>query len=193
MKNKIVIGITLDDVIRDFSSQFIKLYNDVYKDRQIDNDIDMYDLLKYFKDKESALDFIYSEVVLELFGLGEQTSKNCLFNLNKIKEIFEENGFELIIISNEFGKSISATLHFLGANMCQFNKIIFTKTNQELFDNCDYIVTTNYLLVDNFKDENDRIILIDKPYNKHVDIKYKLSNVNKLPNLIEELKIIKLQ
>lgn len=190
MDKKIVIGITLDDVIRDFSFQFIKLYNETYPSKEITgDDIDIYNLQHLFDSKEHALDFIYSEVVLELFGLGNQTTKNCLLDLNKINEIFEEEGFELVIISNEYGKSKSASIYFLGANMCQLNKIIFVKNNQELFDNCEYIVTTNYLLFDKFKEEYERIILIDKDYNKQIEAKYRLSKVTKLPDLIEELKI----
>lgn len=208
----ITIGITIDDVLRDFSSAFIKCYNDKYNKLKeqskvievidednytivdIDNNlsseittVNPFDLMSLFNSKEEGIEFLYEEFSMELFSLSGEMYKGCFNDLNNIFEVCNENNIKLIIISNENNKTKGNTLHFLAKNYPNINEYVFVDKIADFYNHCDYLVTANTSLLNN---ENyfNKNIKVNKDYNENIISKYTINKINELPKIIKELK-----
>ena len=106
-----IIGITLDEVIRDFSGKFREVY-EKFTDNEIeDEEIDISNLPKYFSgDTSATIDFLYEDHPLELFGYPNELFANSALTLKSIMENNTDD--EFVIISKEHGRSIPSTLFF---------------------------------------------------------------------------------
>jgi hypothetical protein len=214
--DKIVIGVTLDDVVRDINTKFKELYGkrviasneiilkssdktevvdgiesviqcfeNVVDDKEIDYEqiIDIYNLTQYFSSEEETIDYIYNDYVFDLYALSNETKEKIVIELNKINGIANDFNIELIIILKEFGKQRSSSLHFLAKTYCELSKVIFIDEYKDVFNYCNYIVTTNYHL---FSDK--RVIKVETEYNKQHTCDLTIKNISKLPELFEILK-----
>ncbi len=179
------IGININDIIRTFLGKFHFLYSQAHPDKLIELEvIDLFKLDEHFLTEQDAIDFIYSETVFELFACADEMYKNCVNDLNVIQQIMKEEGFELILLSDEFGKTIPATLQFLAKTGCQIQKITFIEKDQSYFDYCDILVTTNP------KYFSDKTIKVLRPYNeKHIN-ELVIKEINDLPKLLDKLELI---
>jgi len=214
--DKIVIGVTLDDVVRDINTKFKELYakrviasneiilkssdktevvdgvesviqcfENVVDDKEINYEqiIDIYNLTQYFSSEEETIDYIYNDYVFDLYALSNETKEKIVIELNKINGIANDFNIELIIILKEFGKQRSSSLHFLAKTYCELSKVIFIDEYKDVFNYCNYIVTTNYHL---FSDK--RVIKVETEYNKQHTCDLTIKNISKLPELFEILK-----
>ena len=80
-----VIGITLNEVIRDFLNQLIYTYDKYISESDVvAEDIVSLDLSKYFPmEKDGGIDrFIHDECCLEIFGHADQLKNNILIHFN---------------------------------------------------------------------------------------------------------------
>ncbi len=203
---KIVLGFTLDDVLRDFSSQFKLLYNsqNIYSNTELltnsDNDIviecndiiidenldtlkvsddnelvsiDPYNLSNLFKSKEELNNFI-DENIIELFGMNQEVYKDCIRDFNVLSSFLREQNIEPIIISKEFGRSKPSTLYFLSKHVCEADTIKFINNNNDYMNNCDYLITTNYKLI------NNNVIKVNTDYNRSYN---SFLNINSIKDL----------
>ena len=114
----------LRDTIKKLESTYEKLLIDELEVGEgEDNDEFKYEIIKpinteiikdhfKFKSDEELYDFIYVENPMTIFGHAPSTEMNTFVSLDKIyKELRDEN--EIIIVSDEFGKSKPSTLFFL--------------------------------------------------------------------------------
>ncbi len=233
-KQNLTIGITINDVLRKYSEKFISVYNHHYcsdnsnianveilsDDTElegvefVDNsnssktplsieNFNPFLLKNYFLSAEEAEHFL-SEVVFELNGVADECYKNCMLELNNISEVLLSEGIELVLISDEVGKTRSATFHFLSKTLCQVGSVKFFKNKMEYFEYCDYIVTSDpdliqpkYIIgVDLASDNNlpnvfeikSNIIKIQRSYNDNIESKFTLKEINELPKIIDKLK-----
>jgi hypothetical protein len=104
------IGITLNEVVRDFIGQFAYTYSKYETEISLkDNPVTSWDLLEYFNfpDMEALNKFLYTEASLEIFGHADQLHDNVVTKLNNfITDIIDEEEHEVIIISREANRSI---------------------------------------------------------------------------------------
>ena len=104
------IGITLNEVLRDFIGQLAYTYEKYIGDFDLTEDqITSFDLIEYFKfdtiDKMNK--FIYDEAALEIFGHADQLHDNIMNSFNNlIMDIEDEEEHEIEIVSREIIKSI---------------------------------------------------------------------------------------
>lgn len=189
-KNKII-GITIDDVLRDFSGKFVEMYNDTYPDQEIDENqiksISPYKINHFFQNEEEMEEFLYESNVVDLYGFANEKINNIVTDLSFINEIMLENGFELVIISKEKGKSIPSTFIFLSKTRCRLKKVIFVDDYEEMLKHVDYLVTTSTY----FNSRNKKIIKVEREYNKKYKPKLSIKEVKFLPKIIEQLNIKK--
>jgi hypothetical protein len=209
---KLRIAIDIEDIIRDFSGKFIEQYNSFYnptkdvlvKQEKIETEeiVDIFNIVKplesenkltienfdlckmrsYFSSQEECINFLYEESVTELFAFSNETFKNCVIELNRINEIGKEMGVELSLTSFGIGKSVSATYHFLGKTFCQIPKVVIVDYYNNMLNNVDYLLTTDY----NFF-ENDKCIKFNTQYNKDKECTHTIDHIKHLPQLFEQL------
>jgi hypothetical protein len=174
------IGITLDEVLRDFIYQFAYTY-EKYIDK-IDikkNPVDTFDLINHFKFNsiDELNKFLYIEASLEIFGHADQLHDNIMKDFNQfLGDIKDEEEHEVEIVSREVKKSIPATLFFLSKLACEADKIRFVKNHIDKWDNVDVLITANPKALEN-KPKDKISVKIKSSYNKDVKADYELDSI----------------
>ena len=177
-----IIGVTLDDVVRDFLGKFKTLYRKEFESDPIEP-IDTFNLIRHFpfKTEDDLNNFLYEEFSLELFGHPNEKYKNAVIDLNNIYNQHKEN-HDFIIISKEFGNSIPATLFFLSKTSCKLRNYKFVTTDKEVWNHCDVMITANPEILSS-KVENKISVKIMTDYNQNVKSDYE---VEKLKNILDD-------
>ena len=175
------IAIDLNDVVRDFSTNFLKYYCERYTHEFDLNDFeywtnDMAALFPFASDN-AYLNFTYSDYAYELFGKCD-TCDPTLVSLfgnwadNVIPNMDLDEPIELMIVSpKEYGLSIGATLFFLSKIGCPIREIYFPNVALTIWDKCDVLITANPDLL-KYKPEGKIGIKIKQEYNKEVESDY---------------------
>ncbi len=175
-----VIGITLNEVMRDFIGQFAYTYSK-YK---IDVDLkktpvtnwDLLDIFK-FKDKAELNKFLYTEASLEIFGHADQLHDNIITKFNWFNtELIDEGEHELVLISREGDRSIPATLFFLSKLGFMGTSIKFVTDYRRKWDGIDVLITANPIALEN-KPKGKVSVKVNTTYNKDIKADYKLDSV----------------
>ena len=165
-----VIGIDINDVIRDFISQLEYTYNKYIEGDKInleENPMTEFNLLKYFpfKDELTLNKFLYQEASLEIFGHADEAEQSLITNLNKfIIDIFDFYGDELVLLSREVQASIPSTMFFLSKTVCKAENIRFVKAYADEWKYCDVLVTAHPTVL-NSKPEGKISVKVSRPYN----------------------------
>ena len=164
------IGITLDEVIRDFMGHLTYTL-DKYRGKTHDisfSTVTEFDLVRYFEfdSKQEMYQMFYEESSLELFGHPDHMHDNIMSTLNifNMDMVDEEEGVEVTIISRAVGRAIPATLFFLSKLECEIPEIKFVHEYEDMWDNVDILVTANPIAM-NSKPEGKVSIKIDASYN----------------------------
>jgi len=176
------IGITLDEVLRDFLGKLKTVYKKEF-DKEPIEPINTFDINTHFpfNSEDELNNFLYEEYSLELFGHPNEKHKNAIIDLNTIYNQFKDD-YKFVIISKEFGNSIPATLFFLSKTSCKLRDYKFVKSNKEVWDYCDVMITANpeILLT---KPENKITIKVKSDYNTDLKSDYE---VEKIKDVLEE-------
>ena len=176
-----VIGITVNEVLRDFIGQFTYTYKK-YIDNEFDlkeGDVKTFDLLDYFKfdSKFDMNKFLYTNAALEIFGHADQTHDNIANHLNMFfMDMEDEEEHEVIIISREFDKSIPSTLFFLSKLGCKMSNIQIVKNHEDKWDYVDMLVTANPIAIKN-KPEGKISVKVKSSYNEGVESDYEIDSI----------------
>jgi hypothetical protein len=176
------IGISLDEVLRDFLSKLKTVYKKEF-DKDPIEPINTFDINSHFpfETEDELNNFLYEEFSLELFGHPNEKYKNVLIDLNSlVNKHKDEHNF--IIISKEFGNSIPATLFFLSKTSCKLRDYKFVKSNKEVWDYCDIMITANPEVLTS-KPENKITIKVKCDYNSDIKSDYE---IEKIKNVLEE-------
>lgn len=133
-----------------------------------------------FKDDDELYDFLYTEHCMEIFGHAPSTEYS---SFNDLQEFYLEHRdkHDILLVSDEIGKSKPATLFFLSKFGCQIEKIIFYNqiTLNSVWEEIDLLLTANPdLLLNHPKDK--KIIKYNTIYNTEIT---NISNINTLKEL----------
>lgn len=169
------IAIDINDVVRDFSNNFIKYYIEGY-DRSFDlNEFEFWtndmSILFPFKSKQSYNNFVYNDYAFELFGKCPVCSRGLEKDLNiwteqTLKDIDTNEDIEVMFVSSmEFGLSIGNTYFFLSKLGTKIREVYFPTDSSTIWDKCDVLITANPNLLSQ-KPENKISIKINTDYNK---------------------------
>lgn len=177
-----IIGISLDDVLRDFLGKFKSIYKKQFEKDPIEP-INTLDLLVHFPfDSENELNnFLYEDFSLELFGHANEKYKNVIVDLNTLYNQHKDN-HTFIIISKEHGNSIPATLFFLSKTSSKIRDYKFVNSNDVVWDYCDIMITANPTILTN-KPENKITIKIKTEYNDQIKSDHE---VDKIKNILDD-------
>ena len=180
------IAIDINDVLRDFTTQFKNYYiKGVDPSFEIeDEEISSFDLSEVFpfKDKKEYNMFRYVDFAFELYGRAEPVDKMLPYRFNDwtqktLRDLDKENIPEIMLVSPfESGKTIQATFSFLSKISSSVREVYFPVDSATIWDRCDILITANPNLIENVP-EGKTVIKIEAPYNKDVETKYSFKSL----------------
>lgn len=140
-----------------------------------------------FETEEDLYSFLYEEFPMEIFGHAQSTEYSTFNDLNEFYLNLRDK-HELIIVSDEIGKSKPASLFFLSKFGCLFEKVKFysNSTINSMWDEIDILLTANPNLLLNHP-ENKKIIKFETNYNKEINKYDSISKIKELEPLIKNI------
>jgi hypothetical protein len=197
------IGIEMNGILRDTLLKFRQLYEKFYVDPQLDitedqektfeykvvEPIDSLNLMNHFlfPSQEEFYSFMYEEHPMEIFGHSPSVEMSTMNDLNDFYYKFRDN-HDILIVSDEIGKSKPASLFFLSKFGCLVEKVKFYSetTMNSMWDEVDVLLTANPDLLLK-QPEGKKVIKFETEYNKHVDSDLTITTLKELKNKLEEI------
>jgi hypothetical protein len=165
-----VIGITLDEVLRDFIGHMrysLAKINEVEQELYESIEVEEFDLMKYFDfgSKERMMKMLYEDASLEFFGHPDQLHDGLFGKLNAFYSdiMDEEEDVDFLLITREAGRAIPATMFFLSKG-CQIPNLKFIKEYADVWNHVDVLITATPQML-NSKPEGKTSVKIKSSYN----------------------------
>jgi hypothetical protein len=156
---------------------------------EIISEVDSLELENHFsfQSKEELYSFMFEEYVMELFGHAPSTEYTTFNDLNDLYLKIRDN-HELIIISDEIGKSKPASLFFLSKFGCLLEKVVFysNSTINSMWDEIDLLLTANPNLLFNHPSDK-KVIKFETVYNKNINSENSILSIKEFENKINEI------
>ena len=154
------IAIDLNDVVRDFSNNFVRYYIEGYDHKFDLTDFEFWshDLSAVFpfKSQNAYYNFIYNDYAFELYG----------------------KPIEVMFVSpKEYGLSIGNTYFFLSKLGTKIREVYFPTDSITIWDKCDILFTANPELLES-KPEGKISVKIKTEYNKEVQADYSFKDLS---------------
>jgi len=191
------IGITLNEVLRDYIGQFAytyEKYHDTGRDEEgkpIEFDLTKYPITDFnlmnhelvnFEDERELKKFLYLEAPLEVFGQGDQQHPNMMTHLNQfLMEMKDEEEHEFEIVSREAAGSIPATFFFLSKTHCKASNFRFVTAYADKWDGLDVLITACPVALE-AKPSGKISVKVNSPYNKDVKADFEIDDLMEFMN-----------
>jgi hypothetical protein len=140
-----------------------------------------------FRDDDEMYSFLYEEFPMEIFGHSQSSEYTTFNDLNEIYLNLRDS-HELLIVSDEIGKSKPATLFFLSKFGCLVEKIKFYSniTMNSMWNEVDVLLTSNPSLL--LECPKDKIVIkFETEYNKNVDSLYTIRSVKEFEEKLKQI------
>lgn len=140
-----------------------------------------------FRDDEEFFSFLYDEFPMEIFGHAGSTETMTFNDFNEFYVEFRSK-HDIIVVSDEIGKSKPASLFFLSKFGCLTEKVKFysNTTINSMWDEIDLLLTSNPdLLLDYPK--NKIIVKFNTEYNKDIKMEHEISSIKELKEKINQI------
>lgn len=212
------IGIEINGVLRDTIGKFTQLYekhmieekSDDNKTFELDmsgnteelilsedfeykilSEVNSLNLMNHFsfKDENDLYSFMYEDFAMQIFGHAGSTETFSFNDLNEIYHKYRDNN-ELLILSDEMGKSKPASLFFLSKFGCLLEKIKFysNATINTVWDEIDVLLTSNPQLL-LMKPNNKIVVKYNTVYNEDVYCEYEINSLKELDGVLKKINI----
>ena len=144
--------------------------------------VDSLNLKNHFKFQtdEELYSFLYEEFPMEIFGHSQSSEYSTFNDLNDLY-IKLRDKHELLIVSDEMGRSKPASLFFLSKFGCQLEKVKFYSniTINSMWDDIDVLLTSNPTLL--LEHPDDKIVIkYQTGYNKHIKSNNSITSIKEL-------------
>jgi len=195
------IGIELNGVLRDTLKKIQQEYNKWYIENpfkeegedefeyEIMSDLTSLDIMNHlkFKNKDELYDFLYKEHTMEIFGHAGSTEISSMMDFNEFYLDIRDN-HDVLIVSDEIGKSKPASLFFISKFGCLVETVKFysESTINSMWDSIDVLLTANSKLLLEHP-ENKKVIKFNTNYNSEINIEHSISSIKELKSKIEEI------
>ena len=194
------IGIELNGVLRDTLKKIQQEYEKWYLENpfkedgekseyEVMSDLTTLEIRKHlkFKDDDELYNFLYREHTMEIFGHAGSVETSSMMDFNEFYLDMRDN-HEIIIVSDEIGKSKPASLFFISKFGCLVESVKFysESTINSLWDSIDVLLTANPTLLLNHPDEK-KVIKYETSYNNNIEIEHSIINLKGLKLKIEEI------
>jgi hypothetical protein len=196
------IGIELNGVLRDtlkkIQQEYEKWYlNNPFRDENEEDDF-KYEVLSElttlnisnhlkFRSENELYDFLYKEHTMEIFGHAGSVEPSGLVELNEFYLDMRES-HDIIVVSDEIGKSKPASLFFISKFGCLVETVKFysESTVNSLWDSVDILLTANPKLLLNYP-KNKMVIKFNTIYNEDIESDFNISSLKELKTKIQEI------
>ena len=192
------IAIEINGVLRDTTKKIEQVYEKFYIENILNekrefqyekiSDITSLKIQNHlkFQDDDELYDFLYTEHCMEIFGHAPSTEYNSFIDLNEFYVDHRDN-HDIILISDEIGRSKPATLFFLSKFGCQIEKIIFYNqiTLNSVWNEIDLLLTANPDLLLNHPN-GKKIIKYNTNYNTEITNLPTINTLKDLKNFITD-------
>ena len=195
------IGIEINGVLRDTIGKIEQTYQKFYIDKTEGvNDEDSFEYkmnlpvtslnLKEhfeFQSDEELFSFLYEEFAMEIFGHAQSKEYSTFNDLQEIYVKYRDDN-ELVVVSDEIGKSKPATLFFLSKFVCQLEKVKFYSnlTINSMWDEIDILLTSNPALLLDYP-TNKIVVKYETEYNKDIQIEHTITTIKEFDDKLKEL------
>ena len=212
------IGIEINGVLRDTIGKFTQLYEKHMIDEkeedsktyeldmsgnteeitpkeefkyEILSDVTSLNLMDHFRfnDENELYSFMYEDFAMQIFGHAGSSETFTFNDLNDLYHKYRDNN-ELLIVSDEMGKSKPASLFFLSKFGCQLEKVKFysNSTINSMWDEIDVLLTSNPDLL--LKKPKDKIVVkYTTNYNKNVVADLEIENLKDFDNILQKINL----
>jgi hypothetical protein len=196
MKIAIEINGVLRDTLKKIQQEYEKWYiNNPFNEEEDDfkyevfSDLNSLDIAKHlkFKNEDELYDFLYKEHTMEIFGHAGSVEPSGLLEFNEFYlDMREEH--DILIVSDEIGKSKPASLFFISKFGCLVETVKFysESTINSLWDSIDILLTANPNLLLNHP-KNKIVIKFNTTYNENIEIEHNISSLKELKTKIQEI------
>jgi len=140
-----------------------------------------------FKDKDELYNFMYEEFPMQIFGHAPSTELTSFNDLNDIYYRLRDD-HDLMIVSDEIGRSKPASLFFLSKFGCLIEKVKFysNSTINSMWGEIDILLTSNPDLLLSYPD-NKIIIKYETEYNKQINSEYSITKIKELEDVLNTI------
>jgi hypothetical protein len=140
-----------------------------------------------FQNDEELFSFLYEEFPMEIFGHSQSSEYSTFNDLNEVYVNLRDN-HDLIIVSDEIGKSKPASLFFISKFGCQLEKIKFYSnyTINSMWDEIDLLLTANPALL--LEHPSDKILIkYETDYNKNINTSHTIKSLKELEDKLKKI------
>jgi hypothetical protein len=170
----------------------VTLLDDPFKYEKL-SDVTSLNLLDHFSfpSKDELYSFMYEKYTMELFGHAPSTEMMTFNTLNDIYHNLRDK-YDLMIVSDEIGRSKPSSLFFLSKFGCLLEKVFFYSevTKNDMWNGVDILLTANPDLLLN-KPSNKIVIKYETEFNKNVESEHTIKSLSefedKLTKIIENV------
>jgi hypothetical protein len=192
------IGVEINNVLRDTLGRVQDVYEKWYIDnpymdesveRKVISDVTTLNIFSHllFNNEDEVYDFLYKEYTMEIFGHAGSTEMSGMMDFNDFY-LEMRDSHDIIVVSDEIGKSKPASLFFLSKFGCLVENIKFysEQTKNQMWDSIDVLLTANPDLLLN-KPTDKTIIKYNTTYNSDIKVEYEIDNIKELKQKITEI------
>jgi len=131
-----------------------------------------------FPSKDELYSFMYEEYTMELFGHAPSTEMMTFNVLNDIYHNLRDK-YDLMIVSDEIGRSKPSSLFFLSKFGCLLEKVFFYSeiTKNDMWNDVDILLTANPDLLLN-KPLNKVVIKYETEFNKEINTEHTIHSLS---------------
>jgi len=192
------IGVEINNVLRNTLGRIQEVYEKWYIDnpyvdesveRKVISDVTTLNIFNHllFNNEDEVYDFLYKEYTMEIFGHAGSTEMSGMMDFNDFYLEMRDN-HDIIVVSDEIGKSKPASLFFLSKFGCLVETIKFysEQTKNQMWDSIDILLTANPDLLLN-KPTDKIIIKYITEFNCNIDVEHEIKNIKELKQKITEI------
>jgi hypothetical protein len=184
---------TIDKVEKTYQKFMIDMTDGIEDDNsfnyEIKKPIDSLNLKEHFTfpEEKDFFSFLYEEFPMEIFGHAQSLEYATFNDLNDFYLEYRDN-LDILIVSDEIGKSKPASLFFLSKFGCLIEKIKFYNnlTIKSMWNEIDILLTSNPDLLLDYP-TNKIIIKYKTDYNKDIKSEHEISSIKELKDKIKQI------
>jgi len=170
----LTIGVELNHVVRNINKQILKYYAKEFDPsmdwEELDDRADVFEKYCKFKSKYEKNEFIYVNYPYEIFGCANTAEKKLAVMItNWLSDItnIEDEDIRIIFYSlDEDALTIQSSFFFLSKIGARVRKVIFPKTIDEVWEECDVVITARNQFFEKDIPEGKKIVLINREFNE---------------------------
>ena len=169
----LTIGIELNHVVRNINKQILKYYSKEFDPsmdwEELDDKADVFAKYCKFESNYAKNNFLYVDYAYEIFGCANTMEKNLSSKItNWLSEItnIEDEDIRIIFYGlDEEALTIQSSFFFLSKIGSRVRKVLFPKSIEELWNECDAVITARNEFFEKEVPNGKKIVLINREFN----------------------------